>query len=34
MKKQVLGDAPDGPQAAFEANVARVTGAAGSATAD
>jgi len=34
MKKQVLGDTPDGPQAAFEANVARVTGAAGSVTAD
>ncbi len=25
MKKHVLGDTPDGPQAAFEANVARVT---------
>ena len=25
MKKHVLGDTPDGPQAAFAANVARVT---------
>jgi CDP-glycerol glycerophosphotransferase (TagB/SpsB family) len=27
MKKHVLGDTPDGPQAAFEAHVARVTAA-------